>query len=276
MMNIKDGGFAFIGDMGATLSGYSWNYQININKGGILHYCGNRTATSDNVGTNEGELYYAENFYLSDDPVHQGDFSNLSPATYEALYETLEACIAAYTGTSAELLPIELTMLYGVCAEETIELHWQTMSETNCNYFAILRSYDGVVFEEIETVFGAGTTTEVNNYSYNDNVEYSGVVYYKLRQYDYDGVYSESKVIAVQTCGKNAHFLFKENEIEVTFENPAKRNTVIITSITGMILYSKTFDSVETARIAMPRTHGVYIISAIDNKQITSEKFINQ
>lgn len=275
-MNIKDGGFAFIGDMGATLSGYSWNYKININSGGILHYCGNRTAAADNIGINQGELYYAENFYLSDDPVNQGDFSNLSPATYEALYETLEACMAAYTGTSAELLPIELTMLYGICVDETIELHWQTMSETNSDYFAILRSFDGVTFEEVQTMSASGTTTEMHNYSYDDKVDYSGIVYYKLRQYDFDGKYTDSKIIAVQTCGKNAQFLFKENEIEVTFKNPAVRNHVIITTVTGVIVYSKVFDSIEAARVAMPQAHGVYIISVIDNKQITSEKFINK
>jgi hypothetical protein len=275
-MNIKDGGFAFIGDMGATLSGYSWNYKININSGGILHYCGNRTAAADNIGINHGELYYAENFYLSDDPVNQGDFSNLDPATYQALYESLEACMAAYIGTSAQLLPIELTMLYGVCTDETIELHWQTMSETNSDYFAILRSFDGVTFEEVETMSASGTTTEMHNYSYNDKVDYSGIVYYKLRQYDFDGKYTDSKIIAVQTCGKNAQFLFKENEIEVTFKNPAVRNHVIISTVTGVIVYSKVFDSVEAARVAMPQAHGVYIISVIDNKQITSEKFINK
>ena len=37
------------------------------------------------------------------------------------------------------LLPVELTMLYGICIDEnTVELRWQTASETNNDYFTLL------------------------------------------------------------------------------------------------------------------------------------------
>ena len=172
------------------------------------------------------------------------------------------------------LLPIELTMLYGVCVDDNkVELRWQTASETNNDYFTILRSFDGINFEEIGIVMGAGTTTEFHNYEYYDTDEKEGVVYYKLRQTDFDGNTTESKVIAVQTCGKNAHFKIKQDEIEVFFRNP-QANYVVITSVTGQIFYSKKFTNVEEARIAVPQRKGIYIISVIDSKQITSEKFI--
>ena len=172
------------------------------------------------------------------------------------------------------LLPVELTMLYGICIDEnTVELRWQTASETNNDYFTILRSFDGINFEEIGIVMGAGTTTEFHNYEYYDTDEKEGVVYYKLRQTDFDGNTTESKAIAVQTCGKNAHFKIKQDEIEVFFRNP-QTNYVVITSVTGQIFYSKKFTNVEEARIAVPQRKGIYIISVIDSKQITSEKFI--
>lgn len=275
--NIKDDGTVFIGNIGANIPTYTWVFSINVEDGGTLYYCGNRSSGADNVGSNNGQLYYAGNYYYGTDPIAEADFTN--SGNYEQMYASEEQCMAAYRQglpdtNPGSLLPIELTLLYGVCVDEnTVELRWQTASETNNSYFVILRSFDGVHFEEIGTVAGAGTTTEMHNYEYYDTDDNNGIVYYKLRQVDYDGNYTDSKVIAVQTCGKNARFSIGSEEIEVFFRNP-QANYVVITSVTGQIFYSKKFTNVEEARIAVPQRKGIYIISVIDSKQITSEKFI--
>ncbi len=279
-INVNEGGFMFIGNMGATLPQYSWVFTIDVKNGGTLNYCGNRTALGDNIGTNGGTLNYAESFYGAglDNPVNQGDFTANGGNIY-ALYEDNDACMADYIArTKAEissLLPVEFTMLYGVCKDELVELHWQTASETNNEYFTILRSFDGIAFEEIDYVWGAGTTTAIHNYVFYDTDDKEGgIVYYKLRQTDYDGNVTETKVIAVQTCGKNAQFWVKKDEVEVMFNNPESSNHVVITTLTGKIVYSKTFKDVESARIALPQANGIYIISVIDRRQITSEKIV--
>lgn len=275
--NIKDDGTVFIGNIGANIPTYTWVFSINVEDGGTLYYCGNRSSGADNVGSNNGQLYYAGNYYYGTDPIAEADFTN--SGNYEQMYASEEQCMAAYRQglpdtNPGSLLPIELTLLYGICVDENmVELRWQTASETNNSYFVILRSFDGVHFEEIGTVAGAGTTTEMHNYEYYDTDDNNGIVYYKLRQVDYDGNYTDSKVIAVQTCGKNARFSIGSEEIEVFFRNP-QANYVVITSVTGQIFYSKKFTNVEEARIAVPQRKGIYIISVIDSKQITSEKFI--
>ena len=275
--NVKDDGTVFIGNIGAKMPTYTWQFTINVEDGGTLYYCGNRSSGADNVGSNNGQLYYAGNYYYGTNPIDEADFTNTG--NYEQMYASEEQCMTAYRQglpdtNPGSLLPIELTLLYGICVDEnTVELRWQTASETNNSYFVILRSFDGVHFEEIGTVAGAGTTTEMHNYEYYDTDDNNGIVYYKLRQVDYDGNYTDSKVIAVQTCGKNARFSIGSEEIEVFFRNP-QANYVVITSVTGQIFYSKKFTNVEEARIAVPQRKGIYIISVIDSKQITSEKFI--
>ena len=275
--NVKDDGTVFIGNIGAQMPTYTWQFTINVEDGGTLYYCGNRTAGADNVGSNNGQLYYAGNYYSGTNPIAENDFTN--SGKYDQLYASEEQCMAAYreglpNTDPAHLMPVELTMLYGVCIEDNqVELRWQTASETNCSYFAILRSFDGIHFVEIDYISGAGTTTETHNYVYYDTDDNDGIVYYKLRQVDYDDNFTDSKVIAVQTCGKNAHFSIGSEEIEIFFRNP-QANYVVITSVTGQIFYSKKFTNVEEARIAVPQRKGIYIISVIDNKQITSEKFI--
>ena len=275
--NVKDHGTVYIGDIGAMVTPYSWQFSVNVQSGGTLYYCGNRTTGGDGIGANAGDLFYAQSFYQSSTPYNEHDFDGTG--NYEAKFADEEQCMQYFykgipTTDAAQVLPVEMTVLYGICIDDNVvELRWQTASETDNSHFTILRSFDGVHFEEVDYIMGAGTTTEMNNYVYYDTDDKEGIVYYKLRQVDYDGNYTDSKVIAVQTCGKNARFSIKEDEIEVFFRNP-QANYVVITSVTGQIFYSKKFTNVEEARIAVPQRKGIYIISVIDNKQITSEKFI--
>lgn len=285
-LNIKKDGTMFIGDLGATVPAYTWNFSIQVESGGTLYYCGNRTSGADGVGSNEGQLYYAGSYYETRNPMTKDDASNPSGegdfsggGKSEAMFVGEVECMKAYNEglpdtSPSKLLPIEMTMLYGVCSEGTIEIHWQTMSETDNAGFTILRSVDGITFKEVGFVDGMGTTSEMQNYMFEDKVAQKGLVYYKLRQIDFDGTVTETKVIAVQTCGKNAQFVVKKDEVEVLFNYPESSNYVVMTTLTGKILYSKSFKDVESARIALPQSNGVYIISVIDKQQITSEKIV--
>ena len=274
VLYVNRGATAFIGDMGASIVGNN-NTSIQVLGGGTLNYCGNITPGADNVGlvASGGTLNYAESYYKTESPVHQSDFTGDESDT-NPMFSSVEECSAAFKGKVSNLLPVELTMLYGICKDNVVELHWQTATESNNELFVVLRSFDGVNFEELGTVLGAGTTTEVQNYAFYDNDEKTGIVYYKLRQIDFDGKTKDSKIVAVQTCGKNAQFSIAEDEIVVTFKNPEEKNYVIVTSLTGKIVFSKPFENVPEARIASPRIKGIYIISVIDKSQITSEKFI--
>ncbi|MCQ2604982.1 MAG: hypothetical protein MJ204_00370 [Bacteroidales bacterium] len=285
-LNVKPGGTMFIGNLGATIPAYTWNFSIKVEEEGTLYYCGNRTSGADGVGSNEGDLYYAGSFYgtrnpmTKDDasnPAGEGDFSGSgnSAPMFVGEMECMQAYREGIPDTSpSALLPIELTMLYGVCTDGILEIHWQTMSETNNAGYAILRSFDGLNFTEVGFVDGAGTTSELQDYVFEDKVSQTGLVYYKLRQTDYDGNVMETKVIAVQTCGRNAQILVKKEDAEVMFMYPESANQVVITTLTGKIVYSKTFKDVESARIALPQANGIYIISVIDRRQITSEKIV--
>jgi hypothetical protein len=91
-------------------------------------------------------------------------------------------------------LPIELTEFYCIYNDYTMVLNWETLSETNCDRFDILRSNNGIDFEQIGTVNGNGTTTNTHKYSFSDNSP-SNLNYYKLRQVDFDGNLTYSDVI---------------------------------------------------------------------------------
>lgn len=99
-------------------------------------------------------------------------------------------------------LPIELVNFYGKHYGENIKLFWTTASEVNNDYFIIYKSYDGIIYDELDHVDGSGNSNVYINYEFLDDQICDTIVYYKLRQVDYDGNYTESDPIAIQ-CTEN-------------------------------------------------------------------------
>lgn len=101
-----------------------------------------------------------------------------------------------YSGT--EPLPIQLLGFYGERKNKIIDLFWNTESEINNDYFTLERSADGLNFNSIGTVDGAGNSTTTIHYTYTDYHPLNNLNYYRLKQTDFDGAFSYSSRIAVR------------------------------------------------------------------------------
>jgi len=95
-------------------------------------------------------------------------------------------------------LPITLTEFTARLNGDQVILEWTTASEINNDRFEIERTFDGLLYEVIGKVKGAGTTTQEQHYSFIDEMPLNGINYYRLRQIDYDGAYDYSPIRAVQ------------------------------------------------------------------------------
>ncbi|XOV66492.1 MAG: choice-of-anchor Q domain-containing protein [Fluviicola sp.] len=85
-------------------------------------------------------------------------------------------------------LPVELGDFMAYLSEEnTVLLNWETITEKDNDRFEVYRSTDGIVWNLIQTVKGAGTTQQSRYYSAEDRDPFQGVNYYKLQQIDFDG-----------------------------------------------------------------------------------------
>ncbi len=80
----------------------------------------------------------------------------------------------------------------------TVQLNWSTASEANNNYFAVLRSTNGVSFTTIGKITAVGNSTQVQRYHFIDHSPLSGINYYKLVQYDIDGKKKDLGIRAVK------------------------------------------------------------------------------
>ena len=98
-------------------------------------------------------------------------------------------------------LPIGLTSFNAKAANDGVQLTWTTSTEVDNDFFTIQRSEDGKEFSSIGTVKGSGTTSISHSYGLKDRAPLKGISYYRLKQTDYNGTSTLSKIVSVQYDG---------------------------------------------------------------------------
>lgn len=99
--------------------------------------------------------------------------------------------------------PIELSAFDAKPSAAGVHLKWETTIEQNNDHFAIERSSDGLRFEEIGQVKGAGNSVTKQPYDFQDQNPEKGVNYYRLKQVDFDGIFDYSPVRTVRVGSQN-------------------------------------------------------------------------
>ena len=114
-------------------------------------------------------------------------------------------------GNSATSLPVELVSFDGKMYNDDVALEWTTASENNSDYFIIERSTDGSSWSKISELDAAGNSTQILNYITFDENPPRGIVYYRLKQYDFDG--------QNETFGPISVNIFDNSDCDFTFYN---------------------------------------------------------
>lgn len=94
------------------------------------------------------------------------------------------------------ILPITLSYFTAAPTSNGVMLKWETLSELDNDYFTLEKSYDGIGWNELMTVKGAGNSAKPIQYRYLDNKINNHLVYYRLKQTDYDGTSSTSHIVS--------------------------------------------------------------------------------
>ena len=97
----------------------------------------------------------------------------------------------------AGVLPIELISFVAHEHEGCNHIEWTTASEANTDYYNLEWSVDAYEWTSIETLPAAGNSNMILNYKTIDKTILPTINYYRLIQYDYDGVYEIFGPIAV-------------------------------------------------------------------------------
>ncbi|MEM6967422.1 MAG: T9SS type A sorting domain-containing protein [Bacteroidota bacterium] len=190
-------------------------------------------------------------------------------------------------------LPIDLTYFRARYIERSnnINLAWQTASEENNDFFTIEKSRDGINFQFLEEISGAGTSVQVLNYSTSDDNPYQGINYYRLKQTDFDGAFEYSEIQTVHVKENNAVnvSIFPNPATEyVTIElkNMLENNTIpndLQTSIQvfdnngRLVLQPQLTEGNSTHTFSINQlSNGIYWVRIMDRGELTSERLIIQ
>jgi hypothetical protein len=92
-------------------------------------------------------------------------------------------------GVACSVLPIELLSFDVYMIDTAVNVKWSTATETNCDYFTVERSTNGIDWKEVSQVNGNGTTSTIHFYNTVDLNSPYGYSYYRLKQVDYNGQY---------------------------------------------------------------------------------------
>ena len=223
-----------------------------------------------------------------------GDFVNATVvplSSYSAPYATFNAVdfndgdwFTIGSLTSANPLPIELLNFYAKLIEDEVHLNWITASEINNDFFTIERSKDGINFEKVSIVNGAGNSSSIREYRAIDKNPYEGLSYYRLKQTDFDGKYEYSNMVAVQ--------YIKEEQVRI-FPNPVSGSPlylstnateerevlVVLYDALGAIVYSKIIVqpkgfSTATIDIEGRLSPGVYLVVCSNENELFRQKLV--
>ncbi|MBK7087223.1 MAG: T9SS type A sorting domain-containing protein [Flavobacteriales bacterium] len=157
--------------------------------------------TSDATATYGGPTeLWGQTWYLAD--INANNFGvALSALVQNGTARVDHVTITVFTVSN---LPIELLDFRATPQGEVVQLDWVTATEHDNDHFLVQRSRDGLTFEDIESVEGAGNSLSTLYYNTRDMHPLNGTSYYRLTQVDTDGASTCSDVVSVSRGTGNA------------------------------------------------------------------------
>jgi len=249
----------------------------------VVNYCANQARYT---GSGSGSGFDSESVVYCDLSGFGGGNSQtawnaVSYCGTESFSGSSGSGFSATIGTCLVPLPVEWLGFEAYKKNTSVQLIWETASETNNSHFEIQRAGTDLQFKSIGLMEGKGNANYQNSYEFEDNDPLQGVNYYRLMQVDYNGGLDFSKVRTVEFFSQSDIRLsmypnpVKNNEL-LYFEYPFDSNaTISIFNIYGkkMISISKTPENREIA-FQVNLNPGVYIVESSVNMQSFVSKLI--
>ncbi len=168
---------------------------------------------------------------------------------------------------------------------KNVLVSWQTASEIDNDHFIVERSFDESKWENIATLKGAGNSSKIVSYQIENLIENSNPkVYYRLKQFDYNGTFTISNTVVVNFNSNLSNSISIENpvkdnicKINITSSNQSEL-TVTIRNMFGEILQN-TFHTIyqggNLLNVDVSNfNNGIYIVELKNNDTVLAVKKI--
>ncbi len=176
------------------------------------------------------------------------------------------------------ILPVQLDNFRAVKNNKSVDLFWETIQETNNDFFTVERSDDGYRFEIIGKVIGAGNSDRPLNYRFVDKAPKLGINYYRLTQTDFDGKDESFDVVNVEfnTTATTINPTLVQDVLMLSLEAKETNGQVVIFNLVGQ----KVFESIIRAGMknfeinAESFASGPYFVRVSNGNNVETLRFI--
>jgi parallel beta-helix repeat protein len=198
---------------------------------------------------------------------------------------TASQFVPGVTGNTSEfsacsVLPVILISFTATPSGKDVLLNWSTVSETNNSYFILEGSTDGVNFTSLGTVNGAGNSSSVKNYSFDDpNVEAQNT-YFRLIQVDINGNQMASNIVTIDASTSGNFTVYPnpfENAVTIKSDNSFQNGTITVIDLLGKEVFRQNNVSMSDAPLTLGLNDlkgGVYFLVLNTGTSETKTKLI--
>ncbi|MBN2745989.1 MAG: T9SS type A sorting domain-containing protein [Bacteroidales bacterium] len=216
-----------------------------------------------------------ESYLIEDksDYSNDGELYNMNP-----MVDRIESDIFDSENST---LPVSLNDFSGYAQGQSVVLSWTTLMELNNDKFILEYSINGFSFETVAEIAGAGYSNVPISYDFVDVLR-GDLVYYRLKQMDFDGKTTISSTVTVSNSKMDFLALDRisviENQINVIFNRPIESSySLEIFDLSGRILMTTSNFSNDT-QIQIPMSdfnHNAFVIVRITIKgEVYTKKLI--
>lgn len=169
-------------------------------------------------------------------------------------------------------LPVELLNFNAVLFDRKVLLNWQTASEKDNDYFQIERSQDGILFQPLINVDGAGNSNTLLSYNAIDENPFQGTSYYRLKQVDFNGEFSHSETrVVMWEEGVNTLLIYPNPSSGlINFVSTSPIESFKIYSSDGKLVHNDSFNEVLTLNL----TPGVYSVTYESDNKLKTKRIV--
>lgn len=172
-------------------------------------------------------------------------------------------------------LPVKFTSFNTEAKCSDVSLKWTTANEANNKEFVIQKSKDGINFSDVISI----KPNSSMEYSFIENKLENGIYFFRIKQVDFDGKFSFSKLNKVDVnCSSNVLTVYPNPTVNNLYVSIPKneKGAVFVLDISGKVLIKK--DVIANGNIEINVSNlvaGIYMLEFVTTKNVMYKaKFI--
>jgi len=174
-------------------------------------------------------------------------------------------------------LPVEMLSFKGYPEANVVNLYWDTAAEINNDYFVVEHSTDTKEWIEIGVVPGHGTTQSAHHYVMSDDQPVEGMNYYRLKQFDYDGLYKLSEIVAINFNSPNSFNIYPNpagDAVSINIKDSEELITVKLCDNQGRTVFER-IETNESFKIDTSEWESaLYFVQVITSQSIETKQLM--